>query len=170
MLSINNLCDTFKNMNMEDDYSDSEDQMETTDIYFGGVYIIWKNNKVIHCDYFIYNSNIANDEYQADRELIKRHREDFYKNRYSELNSKIDNIDTISFEIIESNLFTHNDDYYDIINVLKSVLQTWLNDLDYTTLKRKDPYNMTEMLGALKEIEDEMETNKKLFNIWKSYF
>jgi len=147
-----------------------DSKMEMNNVFFGGIYIIWKNNKVIHCDYFIFNSNVANDEYQADRELIKNHKKDFFKNNCSQLNLQIQNFDTISFEIIESNLFTIDDDYNDIVKVLKSVLKSWLNDLDYTNLKRKDPYDMSELLDCINDIEKDMETNKKLFNVWNSYF
>ena len=147
-----------------------DSKMEMNNVFFGGIYIIWKNNKVIHCDYFIFNSNVANDEYQADRELIKNHKKDFFKNNFSQLNLQIQNFDTISFEIIESNLFTIDDDYNDIVKVLKSVLKSWLNDLDYTNLKRKDPYDMSELLDCINDIEKDMETNKKLFNVWNSYF
>jgi len=154
----------------QNNIENSDNEMEMNDVFFGGVYIIWKNNKVIHCDYFIFNSNVANDEYQADRELIKNHKKDFFKNNCSELNLQIQNFDTISFEIIESNLFTIDDDYNDIVKVLKSVLKSWLNDLDYTNLKRKDPYDMSELLDCINDIEKDMETNKKLFNVWNSYF
>ena len=141
-MNIDTLCDDLSNMQMEDDEQ-----------YFGGIYAIWKGNNPIYINYFIYEDYEVNTEYKADSKLWKMHEEDFEKNRFSELNQEIKNISDIEIQIVDCHLFKEDEKYNDILNMLKNELHiyqlSYLKDNKNVIKKRKDTYNMTELLVSL---------------------
>ena len=121
--------------------------------YFGGIYTIWKEENPIYVNYFIYEDYKVNTEYKADNKLLEKHKKDFRKNPFSELNESIDDIDNIEIEIVDCHLFNEDEPYEYIKDILKKELRiyqlSYLDNDENVIKKKKDNYNMTDLLDAL---------------------
>lgn len=122
--------------------------------YFGGFYVLWKGEQAIFADYFIFDSEIADDEYKADKQLWRQHEEDIKINPFSQLNEAIGNLKNIELYIVDSYLFEEEEDYNSIKNMLIEKVTEFReeykqNDEGFLYKKQTDAYNMTELLDAL---------------------
>ena len=120
--------------------------------YFGGIYTIWKEQEPIFVDYFIYEDYEADTKYKADDELWEKHNKDLRENPFSELNQEIENIADIEIEIIESHLF-NDEEYENVKEMLEDELEihqmSRMSNDENVVKKRKDAYNMTDLMEAL---------------------
>jgi hypothetical protein len=146
-LEMNNICERLSNIMNEQSDLDCENDKP---IYFGGIYLLWKNGNVIYGNIFIYESAQAYDDYSADKELWKFHCKDFQENRFSELNKSIENLNDITIEILESNLFSEDESYSFIEELLKEHLENFKDEFGNNMVKQiKDAYNMKGLMEAL---------------------
>ena len=145
---MNSLTNNLSNM----DLSNDDEELPQ---YFGGIYTIWKGQMPIYVNYFIYEDYEANTEYKADLKLWESHSEDFRKNPFSELNQAIKNIDdkNIEIQIVDCHLFNNDEVYVNIKGMLKDELRIYQlshsDNNENVIKKRKDNYNMTDLLEAL---------------------
>jgi hypothetical protein len=130
-------------------------QSNKSDKYYTGIYFITKNNQPIYCNYFIFDN--IEDEYQADKKLWEFHVENFNKQKFSELNEKIEDIygRDINIVIEEGKLFEDEERKEleslmgDYVNVYR---EKYLEQGIKTYQNTKDNYDMTDMINALNEI------------------
>lgn len=151
-MNIDNLCNQFQYMCNEQYCEEDLDCEGNKPIYFAGIYGIWKENNPIYINYFIYENFEADTEYKADKKLWEKHKNDFHKNHFSELNQSIENINDIEIHIIDSHLF-EEETYNDIKNLMDDELQNYqeshIKEGNNVIKKRKDVYNMTDLLESL---------------------
>jgi len=158
---MDNLCEEMNGMNIEEDnfYDrcyDADDDFDCENEkpeYFAGFYVLWKGEEAIFADYFIFDSEIADDEYKADKQLWRQHEEDMKLNPFSQLNESIGNLKDIELYIIDSHLF-EEEDYEKIKSMLVEKVEDFRqeykdNDEGFLYKKKTDAYNMTELLDAL---------------------
>jgi len=131
---------------------DSSFEFDEDTNYFGGIYIIWDGLNIILMKTFIYNATICPNEYTADKLLLEYHRRDFQKNRFSELNERIEDFNNIELSILDSYLFNNDESYSFIDEVLNDRLEMFKKNNDKDICKTKDAYNMSDLLEALNEI------------------
>ena len=143
---MNSLTQTLNNMELE---SDEEELSQ----YFGGIYMIWKDENPIYINSFIYEDFEANTEYKADKKLWENIQEDFIKNPFSELNQEIGDVLEIEIQIVDCHLFNEDETYENIKEMLENELRIYqlshLDNDENVIKKRKDNYNMTDLLDAL---------------------
>ena len=147
-------------MEIENEYCEVDYDCENDKpCYYTGFYVIWKGIYPIHTDYFIFDSQEADEEYKADRLLWDKHTIDFNKNRFSELNQAIGNLDDIDITIEESHLFDESYSYEDIENeileqydIFREKIEEDFGDGEQTLCKKKkDNYNMSNLMDALEQ-------------------
>jgi len=149
-MDIDNLCNEFQYMCSEQKYETDLDCENNKPQYFAGFYIIWKGENPIFIDSFIFRDYEANTEYKADKLLWEHHKEDFRKNRFSELNESIGDLSKIDIEIIECHLFNKDDTYKEIKEIVDYQLNIFRKEYGENVFKKKkDNYNMTDLLESL---------------------
>lgn len=131
-----------------------EDNKE--DKYFYGFYVIWKNDKIIHCCDFIYPTVIADSLYKVDKLLWKKHKKDFKENPFSELNESIGNLKDIELEICETFYSTDDNNYKENILIEMEMFQRnyeiYGPDDEHIFKKTNDPYNMKDLITEINKI------------------
>ena len=79
--------------------------------------------------------------------------EDFIKNPFSELNQEIGDVLEIEIQIVDCHLFNEDETYENIKEMLENELRIYqlshLDNDENVIKKRKDNYNMTDLLEAL---------------------
>jgi len=152
---MDSLCNQFQYMMTDDECSTESNCEDQQPQYFGGFYLIWKGTNPIFIDTFIYQDWEANTEYKADGLLWKHHTKDFQQNRFSELNESIGSISDIEIQIIECHLFNEEETYKEIKEILDYEIniykELYKSEGDNVFKKRKDAYNMKDLLEALEE-------------------
>lgn len=137
---------------MNDDEMSDLDCENDQPMYFGGVYLLWKDGKVVYGNTFIFESAEAFDDYSADKKIWDFHCKDFQENRYSELNKAIGNLNEIDIEILESHMFDENESYQFVDELLKEHFENFKTEYGNGMVKQtRDAYNMKDLIKALND-------------------
>ena len=121
--------------------------------YLAGFYNIYKDGNVIFTYYFTFEKNMS--QRKTEHKIWKTHNKDFQKNRFSELNQCIGDMNDIEIDIIEAHYFEEEDTYQMIESSLQDGLpnyqESYKEQGQQVKKNRKDNYNMNDLGNALDE-------------------